>query len=377
MKKFLEEFKSFALRGNVMDMAVGVLIGGAFSGIVTSLTDNFIQPIIKLVMTGKVYTLEEISGYASAFGSSVVNFLIMAFILFCLLKAMNKVMSFGSKPEEPAQPTTKICPFCMSEIDIRATRCPHCTSVQPESEADRNRKEYKMKVTIIHGQSHKGSTYHISKILADKIGGEVKEFFLPRDFGEFCIGCTQCFRKSETLCPHYEKINPLTEALDEADVLIFESPVYVYHVTGSMKAFLDHYGYRWMLHRPEESMFHKQAVCISTAAGAGMKSTNKDMADSFFYWGVPKVYKYGVRVMATSYKDIKPKIKAKIEKDTNKMAYQIKKNAGHVKTGIKTKICFYFMRMLHTRGWDEADLAYWSKKGWDREKRPWKNNKGV
>ena len=74
-----------------------------------------------------------------------------------------------------------------------------------------------MKVTIIHGQSHKGSTYHISKILADKIGGEVKEFFLPRDFGEFCIGCTQCFRKSETLCPHYEKMNPLTEALDDCD----------------------------------------------------------------------------------------------------------------------------------------------------------------
>ena len=70
-------------------------------------------------------------------------------------------------------------------------------------------------------------------------------------------------------------------------------------------------------------------------------------------------------------------MRTKIEKDTSKMAYQIKKNAGHVKTGIKTKICFYFMRMLHTRGWDEADLAYWSKKGWDREKRPWKNNKGV
>lgn len=72
--------------------------------------------------------------------------------------------------------------------------------------------------------------------------------------------------------------------------------------------------------------------------------------------------------MATSYKDIKPKIKAKIEKDTNKMAYQIKKNAGHVKTGIKTKICFYFMRMLHTRGWDEADLAYWSKRLGSRKK---------
>ena len=140
MKKFLEEFKAFALRGNVMDMAVGVLIGGAFSGIVTSLTDNFIQPIIKLVMTGKVYTLEEVSGYASAFGSSVVNFLIMAFILFCLLKAMNKIMSLGAKPEEPEAPTTKICPFCMSEIDIRATRCPHCTSVQPEEENKNQRR---------------------------------------------------------------------------------------------------------------------------------------------------------------------------------------------------------------------------------------------
>lgn len=131
MKKFLKEFKEFALRGNVMDMAVGVLIGGAFSGIVTSLTTNFIQPIIKFCMTGKTYTMEQISGYASSFGSAVVNFIIMAFILFCLLKGINKLMSFG-KSEEPKTPTTKVCPYCMSEINIKATRCPHCTSKQPE-----------------------------------------------------------------------------------------------------------------------------------------------------------------------------------------------------------------------------------------------------
>ena len=76
--------------------------------------------------------LEEFKAFALR--SSVVNFLIMAFILFCLLKAMNKIMSLGAKPEEPEAPTTKICPFCMSEIDIRATRCPHCTSEQPEEE---------------------------------------------------------------------------------------------------------------------------------------------------------------------------------------------------------------------------------------------------
>lgn len=127
MKKFLEEFKAFALRGNVMDMAVGVLIGGAFSGIVTSLTDNFIQPIINMVLTRKLYTLEEIAAYASTFGSAVINFLIMAFILFCLLKAINKLLALGVKKVEEA-PTTKVCPFCQSEISINATRCPHCTS---------------------------------------------------------------------------------------------------------------------------------------------------------------------------------------------------------------------------------------------------------
>lgn len=127
MKKFIEEFKAFALRGNVMDMAVGVIIGGAFSGIVTSLTDNFITPILNVITGGATYTLQDVSGFASAFLASVVNFFIMAFILFCLLKAINKLTSIGAKKEEAA-PTTKKCPYCKSEIDITATRCPHCTS---------------------------------------------------------------------------------------------------------------------------------------------------------------------------------------------------------------------------------------------------------
>ena len=97
MKKFMEEFKAFALRGNVMDMAVGVIIGGAFSGIVTSLTDNFINPILNVLTGGATYTLQDVSGFASSFIASVVNFIIMAFILLCLLKAVNKVTSLGAK----------------------------------------------------------------------------------------------------------------------------------------------------------------------------------------------------------------------------------------------------------------------------------------
>ena len=128
MKKFIEEFKAFALRGNMMDMAVGVIIGSAFSGIVTSLTDNFINPILNLVTGAATYNLQDVAGFASNFVSALVNFLIMAFVLFCLLKAVNKLASIGKKPEAPAAPTTKECPYCLSDIPIEATRCPHCTS---------------------------------------------------------------------------------------------------------------------------------------------------------------------------------------------------------------------------------------------------------
>ena len=135
MKKFLEEFKAFALRGNMMDMAVGVIIGGAFSNIVTSLTDNFINPILNFVTRAENYTLQDVSKFASNFVSALVNFLIMAFVLFCLLKAVNKLASLGKKPEVPAAPTTKKCPFCQSEIPSEAVRCPHCTSELPAEEA--------------------------------------------------------------------------------------------------------------------------------------------------------------------------------------------------------------------------------------------------
>ena len=129
---FMQEFKKFILRGNVMDMAVGVIIGGAFSGIVTSLTDNFINPILKELTGAASYTWQDVGGFASSFLSAVVNFIIMAFILFLLIKAMNKLTSIGQKEEAPAEPTTKTCPFCKSEIPIDATRCAHCTSMLEE-----------------------------------------------------------------------------------------------------------------------------------------------------------------------------------------------------------------------------------------------------
>ncbi len=126
MKKFIEEFKTFALKGNMIDMAVGVVIGTGFTGIVTSFTDNFINPILNVVTGGARYGWRDISLFISAFISALVNFLIMAFALFCIVKAINKIKELGPKKEK--KPSFKICPYCFSEINVKAVRCPHCTS---------------------------------------------------------------------------------------------------------------------------------------------------------------------------------------------------------------------------------------------------------
>lgn len=133
MKKFLKEFKAFALKGNIIDLAIGMIIGSAFTGIVTSLTANFIQPILDFVTRAhkELYTWSEIAGFISAFVSAVVNFIIIALVLFLIMRGVNKLIEIGhrkDKVDSPAAPATKVCRFCKSEIAIDATRCPHCTS---------------------------------------------------------------------------------------------------------------------------------------------------------------------------------------------------------------------------------------------------------
>ena len=161
MKKFIKEFKEFAMRGNVIDLAVGVIIGGAFGAIVTSFINDIVMPLIGLATGGASFqdrfvvltaipkelpegvteqmvrtsldVAKEVGVATLNYGSfvtAILNFIIMAFVIFLMVKAINKLTSVTKKKEEetPAEPTTKICPFCKSEISIEATRCPHCTS---------------------------------------------------------------------------------------------------------------------------------------------------------------------------------------------------------------------------------------------------------
>ncbi len=172
MKKFFEEFKEFALKGNVMDLAVAVIIGGAFQSIINSVVNDLIMPLIgwlfggldfsnlfiplvnkskvilePVVSGGDVVTPAVTAGNATleqleeagvgvfkygSFITAVINFILMALVIFMLVKGINKLTSLGGKfkkgKKEEAAPTTKTCPYCKSEIDIKATRCPHCTS---------------------------------------------------------------------------------------------------------------------------------------------------------------------------------------------------------------------------------------------------------
>ncbi len=131
MKSFFGEFKKFILRGNVIDLAVGVIIGAAFQAIVTSLVDDIISPLIGLIantdLSAMVATVGDVEIRWGAFITAIINFIIMAFVIFLIVKAINKAAELGKKKEEE-KPTTKKCPHCKSEIDIEATRCPHCTS---------------------------------------------------------------------------------------------------------------------------------------------------------------------------------------------------------------------------------------------------------
>ena len=140
MKKFFGEFKEFISKGNVMDMAVGIIVGGAFTAIVNSLTNDVINPLIGSIFKMDFSELSvNINGADLMYGAfimAIINFIIIAFVLFLLVKGMNKLRARAEEKkkaeEEEAAPTTKICPFCKSEVPIEATRCAHCTSELPE-----------------------------------------------------------------------------------------------------------------------------------------------------------------------------------------------------------------------------------------------------
>lgn len=238
-----------------------------------------------------------------------------------------------------------------------------------------------MKITVINGTEKKGVTYRLKEIFLQqfKNDSEITEFCLPRDCPDFCAGCTVCFLKDEHLCKDAEYVRKIEKSMLESDLLVFTSPAYVFHATGAMKTMLDHFGYRWMPHRPAKEMFGKRAVIISQCLGAGGKSAAKDIKDSLSWWGISSINVCSFKLMSDILWDRIPgKKKAQITGKLIKLARKMLSidSSKPVATGLVTKLKFTMVRMLQKKIGKEnpeyTDYKYWKANGWLDSARPWK-----
>lgn len=230
-----------------------------------------------------------------------------------------------------------------------------------------------MNIVTINGQNHKGSSYMMGRLLAEKLTEEenIKEFFLPKDLNNFCLGCYACI-ESEDKCPFWEQKKRIIDAMQKADLLIFTTPNYCLAPSGAMKNFLDMCFDMWMVHKPKEWMFKKKAVILSASAGASCGGVFKVLKASLSGWGISYIKAFGLPVHAMNWKGVGEKEREKIEKKLNALSKSLEnRKAPH--TGIKVKLNFSLMRMLHKKGWDSSPTEgeYWKEKGWLDKERPW------
>ena len=231
-----------------------------------------------------------------------------------------------------------------------------------------------MNIAVIYGQNHKGNTWAFTNLFLERLKDDdthLSEFFLPDESLGFCVGCLNCIMKGEKHCPHWDYMEKITAALYKADLIIVSSPCYVMNMTGQLKTFFDHMAYRFMVHRPEPSMFHKQAIALSTANGAGMGKTTRAIYDNLFFWGIARIYRYGLKIAARDFENIPIKRKEKIIRRVNRITKKIRKNNGHAGAGIKTRFIFSLSRIAQKyNNWNSFDKEYWQTQGWLDTARP-------
>lgn len=231
-----------------------------------------------------------------------------------------------------------------------------------------------MKILTIMGTPHKGNTRAVVDLFLKEFEDEKNTFdeiVIPKDFNNICLGCANCILHGEDKCPHYKEVNPLIKKIEEADLIIIGTPVFVGSCTGGLKAFLDHMAYMWLVHRPSASMFNKVGLIVTSAGGSGVKQTVKLIKNNMFYWGIPQIYNYGVTTMKMGGNYSEYKDKEKIINQVHKKAIQVKKALNNRRVGFKTKFFFKLFGMTQKDGWNKTDSDYWKEQGWLNGKRPY------
>jgi multimeric flavodoxin WrbA len=228
-----------------------------------------------------------------------------------------------------------------------------------------------MNITVFYANRRKAksSTYGIAQRLIDNLldEGKLFEFYLPQDMPHVCMGCYACFHGKEDRCGGYEYLRPIISAMEASELIIFCSPTYVFHTPGQIKTLLDHFGYRWMIHRPDLSFINKQAVIINTAGGGGRKSTVKDIRDSMNYWGISRTHVITQSVWDYDWSNLPDSFRKKAIRKVNKAVSKIRQNQKHIKPSFKVKLLFYIYREFHKRHkMAEIDNLYWLEKGYTK-----------
>ena len=239
-----------------------------------------------------------------------------------------------------------------------------------------------MKIAVINGTEKHGVTYNLKEAFLGELrdSAEITEFFLPKDCPNLCAGCMNCIRRDEQYCKDREYMERLEQAMLDADLLVFAFPVYVYHVPGALKNMLDHFAYRWMVHRPAKEMFGKRAVIITQSLGSGTKSAAKDLRDSLSWWGVSSVKVFRFRLMGEVVWDKLPEKKrismtGKLEWAARVLSHVDYSVPTRTKIGVKLRLYAVriMQKMVGKTHPDSRDYLYWQENGWLGTKRPWKS----
>ncbi|NMA06664.1 MAG: NAD(P)H-dependent oxidoreductase [Ruminococcaceae bacterium] len=230
-----------------------------------------------------------------------------------------------------------------------------------------------MKCVVINGTEQKGCTYNLKEMFIDELKPEqLTEFYLPKDAPAYCTGCKTCFMKSEKLCPHFQKVNPVWQAMLEADLIVFAYPVYVMRAPGHLKTLLDHLGVHWFAHRPDPIMFDKTAAIITQSIGAPNRAAQKDVETSLNWLGVSRVKKTGFGMMeGVIWDEISEKRRNRFEKKIRAFAKRFK-NLRPARKNLKTKFFFQMCKTMQTslskntpEGQEvSVDLKHWIDHGW-------------
>ena len=238
-----------------------------------------------------------------------------------------------------------------------------------------------MNITVINGTEKHGVTYRLKEMfLAEfKDKANITEYYLPKDCPSFCTGCLSCTLKGESTCKDAEYIGKIDKSLLEADLIVMTSPAYVFHATGAMKAFLDHFAYRWIPHRPAPEMFGKRAVIITQCLGNGANSAAKDIKHSLSWWGISKIGIFtGALMSDIVWEKLSQKKQAeltgKIQKLSRKFAHIDYTKPAHTNliTKFKFLVCRMMQQSIHQSDPEYLDGKYWAEQGWLDSGRPWK-----